>query len=301
MSDSPSKTEAATSSFATAFAAYLRLDKGLSERTISSYLTDLAGFEKEATALGAAKEPDIRAWLTRLRERGVKESSIHRKLSSLRAYFQFLRISTKADQDPTAHIELPRKTRVLPKVLSKTEIEALLAAPDTDSLEGLRDRAALELLYASGLRVSELTGLRRGDIHLESLTLRTLGKGAKERIVPFGENAARWVKRYIDEAYPKLNPGFACEAMFVGKNGQALTRQDVWKRIKALALKAGIKSRVSPHLLRHSFATHLLEGGMNLRSVQTLLGHSDISTTQIYTHVEEERLLEAHKKFHPRK
>jgi integrase/recombinase XerD len=287
-----------------AFSAYLRLDKGLSERSISSYLSDLTHFEKNMGSLNTCSEADVREWLSRLREAGGKTSSLHRKLSSLRAYFLFLRSTEPKHPDPTARIELPRKERTLPKTLTKNEVEALLQAPSLETSEGLRDRAALELLYATGLRVSELTALKRADIHLESHTLRTMGKGGKERIVPFGDSATRWLKRYLAEALPKLNPGFSSEYLFVGAGNQgprALTRQEIWLQIKTYALKAKIKTRVSPHLLRHSFATHLLEGGMNLRSVQTLLGHSDISTTQIYTHVEEERLLEAHKKFHPRK
>lgn len=287
-----------------AFAAYLRLDKGLSERTVASYVSDLTLLEQEGIQLKTANETEIRAWLARLRERDTKASSLHRKLASVRAYFRFLRASDPKLKDPTAHIELPRRPRVLPKTLAKHQIQALLEAPDLTVPEGVRDRAALELLYASGLRVSELTSLQRKDVDLEARTLRTLGKGAKERLVPFGESAAKWLGRYLAEVYPNLNKGFQCEALFVAAasgGARPLTRQEVWKSIKVWAKKAGITARVSPHLLRHSFATHLLEGGMNLRSVQTLLGHSDISTTQIYTHVEEERLIEGHRKFHPRK
>lgn len=287
-----------------AFAAYLRLDKGLSERTVASYLSDLELLEQGGLKLKNASESELKEWLARLREKKTKESSLHRKLASVRAFFRYLRASDPKQNDPAAHIELPRKPRALPKTLAKHQVEALLAAPDTDTPEGLRDRAALELLYASGLRVSELTNLQRKDIDLDARTLRTLGKGAKERLVPFGESATKWLTRYLAEAFPNLNKGFQCEALFVqatAAGARPLTRQEVWKSIKFWAKKAGISARVSPHLLRHSFATHLLEGGMNLRSVQTLLGHSDISTTQIYTHVEEERLIEGHRKFHPRK
>lgn len=287
-----------------AFAAYLRLDKGLSERTVSSYVSDLVLFEQEGIPLKSASETDLKEWLSRLRERRTKESSLHRKLASVRAFFRFLRASDPKRKDPTAHIELPRKPRALPKTLAKHQVDALLQAPDTNTPEGVRDRAVLELLYASGLRVSELTGLQRKDLDVEARTLRTLGKGGKERLVPFGESAAKWLARYLTEVYPNWNKGFQCELLFVAATSagaRPLTRQEVWKSIKFWAKKAGITTRVSPHLLRHSFATHLLEGGMNLRSVQTLLGHSDISTTQIYTHVEEERLIEGHRKFHPRK
>jgi integrase/recombinase XerD len=285
-----------------AFAAYLRLDKGLSPQSISSYCSDLESLSTTLKKdLVRVNNADVATYFHALQDSQLELSSLHRKLSALRAYYSYLAREGLATQDPSANIELPKKKRSLPKLLSREQINALLTAPDTNTPIGIRDRALLELMYASGLRVSEAAHLPRTQLRLEEKTLRVLGKGGKERLLPFGESAAAWLTLYVRDIYPKLNPGFANSALFVGAEGSALTRQLVWKWIKQYALKAGIAARVTPHLLRHSFATHLLEGGMNLRAVQSLLGHSDISTTQIYTHVEERRLLEAHRKFHPRK
>lgn len=275
-----------------AFAAYLRLDKGLSEKTISSYLSDLKLLTEDAPH--RLTEADLQIALKSWREQKHKSSSIHRRVSSVRAYFLFLRQSDPTLLDPTARLELAPNKRALPKTLTQTKVLEILAQPDHDTLEGLRDRAAMELLYACGLRVSELTSLRRSDLQLPERKIKVRGKGGRERMVPLGESAAAWLDRYLKEAYPRLNPGFAHEEIFA-----PLNRQDLWQKVKAYGAQAGVK--ISPHFFRHSFATHLLEGGMNLRSVQTLLGHQDISTTQIYTHVEESRLVEAHRKFHPRK
>lgn len=287
--------------WAQAFAAYLRLDRGLSEKTISSYLSDLKILSAEHSAEPARlNENNIQSSLKNWREQEMKPGSIHRKVSSVRAYFLFLRQANPEIQDPTARLELKPRQRPLPKTLSKQTAQAILETPDANSPAGLRDRAMLELLYACGLRVSELTGLKSSDLHLAEHKIRVRGKGGKERMVPLGDSAAAWVARYLAEAYPELNRSLSADELFL-QDGRAITRQEVWRLVKDYGAKAGAGPEISPHFFRHSFATHLLEGGMNLRSVQMLLGHQDISTTQIYTHVEETRLVDAHRKFHPRK
>lgn len=247
------------------------------------------------TSIDNLSEDEAQEIFHSLQSENLKNSSLHRKLSALKAFYDFLLHENPSRKNPTAKIEIPKNKRGLPKTLSQEEIKLLLQTPNTDTDEGIRARAIIELLYSSGLRVSELTELKRSDIHSKEKILKVMGKGSKERLIPIGDNALNWLEQYLLLSYPKLNPGFAQESLFL------LNRQDVWKLVKTTAKKAGITKNISPHLLRHSFATHLLENGMNLRSVQTLLGHSDISTTQIYTHVEEKRLLEAHQKFHPRK
>lgn len=290
-----------------AFAAYLRLDRGLSERTIESYEGDLVAMAETAKKNAAdITEADLEKCIAEWRAGGLGLGlrTLHRRLSALRTYVTFLRETNPAHPDPTARLELANESRRLPKTLSQEAIAKILSAPDIAKLEGLRDRALLEVLYASGLRVSEAASLQRGSLKLAERTLRVFGKGSKERLVPLGERAAGWLERYLAEAYPKLNPGFGCDTLFVireGAEARALTRQEIWLLVKNYARQAGVPGNISPHMFRHSFATHLLEGGMNLRSVQTLLGHADISTTQVYTHVEEARLVEAHRKFHPRK
>lgn len=279
-----------------AFAAFLRLDKGLSEQTIESYLGDLRHFAPEPERLSA---DELTRLLGNWQSAGISRRTLHRRLSALRAYIRFLRETNPQLGDPTAHLEMKAERKRLPKVIAKTEIEKILASPNTSEPEGIRDRALLELLYAAGLRASEIANLERAALKLEEQRLRVLGKGKRERLVPFGDSATVWLRKYLEEVYPRWNLGFANEHLLVGPRGESLTRQDIWKIVKAHASRVGAK--VSPHMFRHSFATHLLEGGMNLRSVQTLLGHADISTTEVYTHVEEARLLDAHKKFHPRK
>ena len=282
------------------FASFLRLDKGLSERTVASYVSDLRKMVNEKP-VRSFTETDVHALLAGWRAEELRSTSIQRKVASLRAYFTFLQRQEPSLEDPSAKLELKSEPRVLPRTLSFAQIQLLLAQPDTDTPLGLRDRAWMELLYACGLRVSELVSLKPSQLQLESQRVRVLGKGSKERIVPIGTGARSWIERYQKEAYPQLNEGLACEFLFVGPGARALNRQEIWSLLKQYARSAGIKEAVSPHRLRHSFATHLLEGGMNLRSLQALLGHSDISTTQIYTHVETARLVDAHRKFHPRK
>lgn len=289
-----------------AFAAYLRLDKGLSKKTIESYLSDLICITNtlNLSLLEKLSEVQIQDLFYQWQRNGIKKSSLHRKASSLNAFFSYLQASGKKTPNPLERLDLPKREQSLPKTLSREEIEKLLLAPDTTQDKGIRDKAILELFYATGLRVSELAQIKIAHIHTEERRILIRGKGAKERVVLYHEQAAKWLEKYMQEVYPKMNPGFSVENLFVQQNtnGAApFSRQQIWKMIKTYAQVAGIHKQISPHSLRHSFATHLLEGGLNLRSLQTLLGHSDISTTQIYTHVEEQRLVEAHKKFHPRK
>lgn len=280
-----------------AYSAFLRLDRGLSKNSISSYCSDLALYEKclEGRALSTLTKPELIDQIELFQASGYSTSSLHRQLSSLKSFFQFLQKDDPKLPDPTNGVEVPKIKRSLPTTLNRAELELMLNSCDLETPQGVRLRTMLELCYAAGLRVSELVSLQRSQVDLVQRRLKVIGKGSKERIVPFGEGAQLWLARYIQKEYPILNPGFADETLFVS------TRQQFWRELKLLARKVGVSKEISPHSLRHSFATHLLEGGMNLRSVQILLGHSDIATTQIYTHVEEARLLDAHKKFHPRK
>jgi integrase/recombinase XerD len=284
------------------FAAHLRMDKGASERTISAYLSDLKELQSFLEKNGVRSLLDctssaLNDYLRALHGMGLKPSSMQRKLSSAKTFFRFHQNENHDFADPSVGIESPKKNRTLPKTLPQSSVQKLLEAVAVDSAIGIRDRTMLELMYACGLRVSEIVSLRPAHILRDSKCLKIMGKGNKERLVPYGSAAAKWLDRYEDFAYGQLNPGLAQAEYF-----PQVTRQYLWMLLKELARKAGLAAeRVSPHTLRHSFATHLLTGGMNLRSVQTLLGHSDISTTQIYTNVEEERLLQAHHRFHPRK
>jgi integrase/recombinase XerD len=285
-----------------AFAAYLRLDRGLSERTIESYSADLKALEQVA---GCAPENVTENALTKAiaewRAAGIGTRSLHRRLSALRTFVTFLREENPSQPDPTVRLELATEKRRLPKTIPIASVQKIIEQPDTKTAIGLRDRALLEILYACGLRVSEAASLTRGQIQLETRIVRIMGKGSKERLVPIGDSASAWISRYLAEVYPKWNLGFTEDALFLNSGAGRLTRQEIWRLVRDYARAAGVRENISPHMFRHSFATHLLEGGMNLRSVQALLGHSDISTTQVYTHVEEARLVEAHRKFHPRK
>lgn len=276
------------------FSAYLRLDKGYSPNTVQSYLSDLQQLQKflSPTKIPEATSSQI---LQHLENSKYSARSRQRILSSIRSFIEFLRESLPQVPDPTQNLEVPKQKRKLPATLTKADLQKLFDACDTKTPEGSRLRTMLEISYATGLRVSELCNLELQNILQEQKLIQVTGKGQKQRLVRYGDNARSWLERYIKQDYPKLNPGFASPKLF------HFDRHEFWRELKSLGSKAGIKKSFSPHTLRHSFATHLLEGGMNLRSVQTLLGHSDISTTQIYTHVEAERLMEAHKRFHPRK
>ncbi len=288
-----------------AFADYLGLEAGNSRHTVESYLRDLRRFAQHAMA-GGADDPaaitsvQVREFVYRLKDLGLAPSSIRRQISALRTYYRFLIGEGYATRDPTAGVELPKMWHRLPEVLSVVEIEALLAAPTPDEPLGWRDRALLEVAYGTGVRVSELVGLEVGDIWFDEALIRVLGKGSKERLVPIGRRALGAAALYGREIRPQLDRGKSRERFFLNARGQPLSRVGAWGIIKRSARRAGIKKRVTPHTLRHSFATHLLEGGADLRAVQEMLGHADLSTTQIYTHVDRDYLRSVHKSFHPR-
>ena len=286
----------------------LWLEDGLSDNTLSAYRTDLAGFSSwlkinrpELSGLiNKATKESIQAYLANRVQTGASPRTAARLLSTLRRYFRYQIREGHCQLDPTRDIDAPRIGRPLPDSLSEQQVLDLLAAPDTSTARGLRDRAMLELLYSTGLRVSELVGLSLQQINLQAGVLRVMGKGSKERIMPLGEVAEDWINDYLLEARPVLIADFASDTVFTGRSGKPLTRQAFWYAIKKYAAIAGINTHLSPHTLRHAFATHLLNHGADLRVVQMLLGHSDLSTTQIYTHVARERLNKLHQQHHPR-
>jgi len=281
----------------------LWLEEGLSRNTLESYRRDLAGFSVWQASAGkdlqGAAQADIERYLAR-RFATCKARSISRLVASLRRLYRFLLRENRIQADPSLQIASPKLPRSLPKSLSEDDVVALLQAPDTHADLGLRDRAMLETLYATGLRVSELVGLKVAEVSLEMGVLRVIGKGSKERLVPLGEEALDWIRRYLGVARPTLLNGRLSDSLFVTQRGGAMTRQAFWYLIKRYARQAGIDKPLSPHVLRHAFATHLLNHGADLRVVQMLLGHADISTTQIYTHVARERLKQLHAMHHPR-
>lgn len=285
---------------------YLTIERGLTENTKKSYQRDLLQYLSflQKQKIADWQEVDrftVVIFLQELKEGGRSNATIARMITSLRRFHQFLRQERYTDHDPMQHIDSPKKQQKLPDTLSLGEVEKLLATPDTNETLGLRDRAILEVMYATGLRVSELINLKLNDIHLEMGLLQTLGKGDKERIVPLGEIAIKWVRRYLAEARPYLTRKNLEEPhLFVNNHGSGLSRQGIWKNLKAIVQKAGIYKTVTPHTLRHSFATHLLENGADLRTVQELLGHADISTTQIYTHITKKRMTDVYKQYFPR-
>ena len=283
----------------------LKVEAGLSNNTIKSYANDIRGLDAWMEDQGFSHykdldRTDIRAFLKFKSDQGQKTTTLSHLLSSLRRFFSHLLLNGQIDQNPVDQIAMPKKRQTLPTVLSMDEVDRLLQAPDIGTPLGLRDRAMLELLYASGLRVSELVHLKVTDIHPELGFLQSLGKGDKERIVPLGEVAADWIGRYQDYARDQLLKDKDSEILFLNHHGKGISRQGVWKRIKAYVQEVGIQKNVSPHTLRHSFATHILENGADLRVVQELLGHSDISTTQIYTHIHAPHLKEIYAKSFPR-
>ncbi|MCG6540501.1 site-specific tyrosine recombinase XerD [Pseudomonas sp. KSR10] len=282
----------------------LWLEKGLSDNTREAYRSDLALFNgwlnaRGARLMDAGREAilDHLAW--RLAN-NYKARSTARLLSGLRGFYRFLLREGEISVDPTLRVELPQLGRPLPKALSEADVEALLAVPDFSDPLGLRDRAMLEVLYATGLRVTELVSLSLEQVNLRQGVLRTFGKGNKERLVPLGEEAMHWLTRYLRDARDTLLAGKASDVVFLSRRGDLMTRQTFWHRIKLHARQAGIAASISPHTLRHAFATHLLNHGADLRTVQMLLGHSDLSTTQIYTHIARARLQELHAQHHPR-
>jgi len=287
------------------FADYLAFDRGLADRTVAAYQRDLARFldfleEAGRRSPQEVQPADLRAYIYQLTEGGMAPTSIRRAQSALRTYFGFLLGEGTLEDDPTERMESPRVGRVLPDTLSREEVFRLLESPDATHPLYWRDRAILEVLYGSGLRVSELTGLGLTDVDFREEVVLVFGKGSKERLVPMGGAAARAVERYLREVRPGLERGKGRGRIFLNARGTPISRTAVWTLVKTAARRAGIQKGISPHTLRHSFATHLLEGGADLAAVQELLGHADISTTQIYTHVDREYLREVHRSFHPR-
>ena len=282
----------------------LWLEHGLARNTLDSYRSDLALFAawlaERSLSLPRARAGELAAYLAEFSLR-ARPASQRRLLSAWRRYYRHLLANREIAEDPTLMLDPPLPGQRFPKTLSEAQVEALLAAPDLGTPQGLRDRCMLEVLYAAGLRVSELIGLKLFAVSLDQGALRVMGKGSKERLVPLGEIAADWLVRYLREARPALLAGRSCDEVFVTRLGSGMTRQMFWRIIKQNALLAGIpQERISPHTLRHAFATHLLNHGADLRVVQLLLGHADISTTQVYTHVARERLKQLHAKHHPR-
>ncbi|MCM3599705.1 site-specific tyrosine recombinase XerD [Robertmurraya korlensis] len=288
------------------FMHFLIVEKALAKNTIVSYERDLKAYLKyiktveNVQSINDIGRIQIVHFLGHLKEQGKSSRTIARNIASIRAFHQFLLREKVAEQDPSVHIETPQLERTLPKVLNLQEVERLLEVPKLHTHYGLRDKAMLELLYATGIRVSELIGLNLDDAHLTMGFVRCIGKGNKERIIPLGRTAAAAIQEYIDKGRPQFIKNQREESLFVNHHGRRLTRQGFWKILKGLTKEAGIEKELTPHTLRHSFATHLLENGADLRAVQEMLGHSDISTTQIYTHVTKTRLKDVYSQFHPR-
>lgn len=285
-----------------AFIDAIWLEAGLSRNTLSAYRSDLVLFSRflKGRDLLAVTQSDVQGQLADLMARGVRSSSSSRLLSTLRRFYRYQVRENRIEQDPCSEVLSPKQGRSLPKYLSETQVEAILAAPDINADLGLRDRAMLETLYATGLRVSELVELDLLSTNLDVGVVRVFGKGNKERLVPMGQQAVDWLQKYLNSARPSLLKAKKSDALFVTSRGSAMTRQAFWYLIKRYATIAGISQEISPHTLRHAFATHLINHGADLRSVQMLLGHADLSTTQIYTHVARERLQAMHGKHHPR-
>lgn len=289
------------------FTHFLLVEKGLAQNTIVSYERDLKSYIKylkkveKVTNLQDIQRIHIVHFLTFLKEQGKSAKTLARHIASIRAFHQFLLRDKAVDNDPTVHLETPKQERSLPKVLNLQEVEQLLETPKEENHFGLRDKAMLEVLYATGIRISELIGLNTGDVHISMGFVRCIGKGNKERIIPIGKSAVEAVQKYLDEGRPSfVSKKHKDDALFLNHHGQRMSRQGFWKILKRLASEAGISKELTPHTLRHSFATHLLENGADLRAVQEMLGHADISTTQIYTHVTKTRLKDVYKQFHPR-
>ena len=282
------------------------MERGLSENTLNAYRSDLSGFakwlykEQQRTDLLKAERSQIQEYLAYRVNLGTKSRSAARLLSSIKRFFQYCVRESLLKEDPSDRIDAPKLGRPLPKFLSEEEVEALLDAPDLKDPLGIRDRTMLELLYATGLRVSELVTLKTGQINLRQGVVRIQGKGNKERLVPLGQESISWLEKYLKDARGKIAPELSNDYVFTTRRQSAMTRQAFWYLIKRYARKVGIKKHLTPHTLRHCFATHLLNHGADLRVVQMLLGHSDLSTTQIYTHVAQERLRNLHAQHHPR-
>jgi integrase/recombinase XerD len=284
---------------------YLVVEKGLSKNTIDAYSHNLTRFlnylgTKKIQEMQEVTKFDIRAFLLGLKKEELSARTVVRNLVAIRTFFRFLVQEGILQGNPIEELESPKMARRLPEILSLKEIEQLLEQPDPQTPMGIRDRTMLEVLYATGMRVSELTQLPMNQVNLEGGYVIVLGKGSKERIIPLGSEAMKWIALFLEVPRGRMTRGKDTPFLFVNRSGRRISRQQVWKKIKAYGRKAGIRKRITPHLLRHSFGSHLLERGADLRSVQMMLGHVDISTTQIYTHVSGERLKKIHQRYHPR-
>ena len=285
------------------FIRYLSVERGLSQNTLTAYANDLGKLARFAAArnkeLLSLKQDDLSDFIRELSKTGLGPRSIARTLVAVRGFYKFLVQDGHLKTDPGANLEAPKSWQSLPRFLTDDEVERLLNTPDATTDTGLRDKAMLEVLYATGLRVSELVGLTHGSINLDLGFVKVFGKGGKERIVPVGQTAINWLRKYVQIRPQLISKAKPTLAFFISDAGRPITRQVFWKTIVTYGNRAGV-GHINPHLLRHSFATHLLEHGADLRSVQMMLGHSDISTTQIYTHITNERLREIYRRFHPR-
>ncbi|MGH9371190.1 MAG: site-specific tyrosine recombinase XerD [Vicinamibacterales bacterium] len=286
------------------YLAYLRDVRRMSPNTVESYARDLAALaafaEKQGRDLSAFDRRDLEAFVRSLMAGGLSPRSTARAVACVRGFYRFMAVEQQRDGSPADDLRAPRAWAALPKFLDLSEVDRLLAQPDPSTPRGMRDKALISVLYATGLRVSELIALKLSNLHLEDGYLTCIGKGDKERIVPIGQEAADWVRRYIGEGRPQLTTR-GSSWLFVNARGGQLSRVGFWKLLKVYGIKAGISRDISPHVLRHSFATHLLDRGADLRAIQMMLGHADLSTTQIYTHVLEARLRAVYEKFHPRR
>lgn len=290
------------------FERYLLIDQGKASNTVASYRLDIRKFldfihEKQVTNLQNIDYHFIQSYLAYLKAESYASSSTSRMLSTLRQFFLFLLKEGLIEQNPMQMIQGPKQEKNLPHILTMAQVEQILTAPDLTSLIGIRDRAILEVMYATGLRVSELTQLKIADLHLDLGFIQTIGKGNKERIIPLGDEAVYWIKEYLQDVRPIFaakKTAIQTSVLFLTERGKFFTRQGIWKNLKKYVQVAGLNQSISPHMLRHSFATHLLENGADLRMVQELLGHSDISTTQIYTHISKHRLQEVYRQNFPR-
>ncbi len=302
--ENPEKPQSRSEELVDQFLDAIWLERGLSANTLGAYRADLMtlrrGLLEKDIPIEQAEKADLLAYIARRVESGAKPRSTARQLSSFRRFFRYIMREGLRDTDPTADIEMPRIGRSLPITLTEDEVEGLLQAPNTDEPLGHRDRAMLELLYATGLRVSELINLKQSQVNFNQGVLRIIGKGDRERLIPLGDESQRWLRDFIDGPRMEILLERQTDYLFPTRRGDRMTRQAFWHIIKRYAQKSGIDKKMSPHSLRHAFATHLLNRGADLRVVQLLLGHSDLSTTQIYTHVARERLKDLHRQHHPR-
>ncbi len=299
------KGDPASAAFVDAYLDHLRVERRLSPLTVESYARDLAALgrflESEGLAAAGCTRQDLEAFVRGLMASGLSPRSTSRAVAAVRGFFRFLVLDRRLASSPADELRAPHAWPALPRFLTIEQVDRLIAQPDPSTPRGARDRAMIEVLYATGLRVSELVGLRPPDLHLEAGYLTCTGKGGKQRLVPMGDQAAGWVARYLRESRPRLLGRRTSPRLFVNGRGGALSRVGFWKILKGHARAAGLPTGVSPHVLRHSFATHLLDRGADLRAIQLMLGHADLSTTQIYTHVLEARMRTVYERFHPRR